>query len=362
MAGGSRRSPVAATSSTWAPTPSTCSTGCLGPVTHASGVATNRGGRYPAEDLVTAAFSFRSGVQGVGLWNYDSFRYTDQVEVIGTEGALRFSCFADEPLRLVTARGVEQIEAPYPEIVQLPLIQAVVDALTGGGASPSDGQQRSENGSGHRQVALGVPGEPRDHLLEPLGPANPRRARLVEETVRAVAFDSFGGPLRVVDAPRPECAPDGVVIDVRATGVCRSDWHAWRGHDPVSLPHVPGHEFAGEIAEIGPQVSRFAVGERVTVPFVVGCGRCEWCRSGQAQVVPIRPSRDSPRPARSLSRSRSAPPTSTWFGSPTSWTSSPRACSAAGSPPRSTRSPRRRGFSQESGSRSTAAAGSASRR
>jgi len=104
--------------------------------------------------------------------------------------------------------------------------------------------------------------------------------------VRAVAFDSFGGPLRVVDAPRPECAPDGVVIDVRATGVCRSDWHAWRGHDPVSLPHVPGHEFAGEIAEIGSQVSRFALGERVTVPFVVGCGRCEWCRSGQAQVCP----------------------------------------------------------------------------
>jgi len=104
--------------------------------------------------------------------------------------------------------------------------------------------------------------------------------------VRAVAFDSFGGPLRVVDAPRPECAPDGVVIDVRATGVCRSDWHAWRGHDPVSLPHVPGHEFAGGIAEIGSQVSRFAVGVRVTVPFVVGCGRCDWCRSGQAQVCP----------------------------------------------------------------------------
>ena len=104
--------------------------------------------------------------------------------------------------------------------------------------------------------------------------------------MRAVVFDSFGGPLRVVDAPRPECAADGVVIDVQATGVCRSDWHAWRGHDPVTLPHVPGHEFAGEIAQIGSQVSRFAVGERVTVPFVVGCGRCDWCRSGQAQVCP----------------------------------------------------------------------------
>jgi predicted dehydrogenase len=111
----------------------------LGPVTHVSGTATNRGGRYPAEDLVTAALSFRSGVEGVGLWNYDSSRYVDEVEVVGTAGSLRFSCFAEEPLRLVTARGVEEIEAPYPEVVQLPLIQTVVDALTGVGASPSDG-------------------------------------------------------------------------------------------------------------------------------------------------------------------------------------------------------------------------------
>ena len=111
----------------------------LGPVTHAAGVATNRGGRYPAEDLVTGVFGFRSGVEGVGVWNYDSFHAKDQVEITGTAGALRFSCFADEPLRLRTERGVERIEAPYPETVQLPLIQTVVDALTGHGESPGDG-------------------------------------------------------------------------------------------------------------------------------------------------------------------------------------------------------------------------------
>jgi predicted dehydrogenase len=111
----------------------------VGPVTHATGVASNRGGRYRAEDLVTGVFSFRSGVEGVGVWNYDSFQNKDQVEIIGTAGALRFSCFADEPLRLLTADGVEPIEAPYPETVQLPLIQTVVDALTGHGESPSDG-------------------------------------------------------------------------------------------------------------------------------------------------------------------------------------------------------------------------------
>ena len=111
----------------------------LGPVTYAAGIATNRGGRYRAEDLVTAVFSFRSGVEGVGVWNYHSFREKDQVEIIGTAGALRFSCFGEEPLRLLTAHGVEQIEAPYPETVQLPLIQSVVDALTGHGESPSTG-------------------------------------------------------------------------------------------------------------------------------------------------------------------------------------------------------------------------------
>jgi predicted dehydrogenase len=111
----------------------------LGPVTHAAGIATNRGGRYPAEDLVTGVFSFRSGMEGVGVWNYGSFQHQDQVEIIGTAGALRFSCFADDPLRLLTARGVEQIKAPYRETVQLPLIQAVVNALTRHGESPSTG-------------------------------------------------------------------------------------------------------------------------------------------------------------------------------------------------------------------------------
>jgi predicted dehydrogenase len=111
----------------------------LGPITHTAGVATNRGGRYLAEDLVTGVFSFRSGVEGVGVWNYDSFQHKDEIEIIGTAGALCFSCFAAEPLRLLTARGVEQIKAPNPETAQLPLIQAVVDALTGHGESPSDG-------------------------------------------------------------------------------------------------------------------------------------------------------------------------------------------------------------------------------
>jgi alcohol dehydrogenase len=104
--------------------------------------------------------------------------------------------------------------------------------------------------------------------------------------VRAIVFTEPGGPLTLTERPAPVCPPDGVLIAVRATGVCRSDWHGWRGHDPVPLPHVPGHEFAGEIAAVGPQVRRFRVGERVTVPFVCGCGRCAYCAGGDAQVCP----------------------------------------------------------------------------
>ncbi|MEV4348039.1 alcohol dehydrogenase catalytic domain-containing protein [Actinoplanes sp. NPDC049596] len=104
--------------------------------------------------------------------------------------------------------------------------------------------------------------------------------------MRAIVYDAVGAPPRLADVPEPDCPPDGAVVDVRATGICRSDWHAWRGHDPVPLPHTPGHEFAGVVAAVGPQVRKFAVGDRVTVPFVNGCGWCPFCLAGRAQICP----------------------------------------------------------------------------
>jgi D-arabinose 1-dehydrogenase-like Zn-dependent alcohol dehydrogenase len=90
----------------------------------------------------------------------------------------------------------------------------------------------------------------------------------------------------LTDVPEPRCPDGGVVVAVRATGVCRSDWHAWKGHDPVSLPHTPGHELAGVVAEVGVGVRHWVVGDRVTVPFVCGCGACSWCQAGETQVCP----------------------------------------------------------------------------
>ena len=105
--------------------------------------------------------------------------------------------------------------------------------------------------------------------------------------MRAVVIDEFGVRPQVRDVDRPVCAPDGALIRVEASGVCRSDWHGWQGHDAdISLPHVPGHEFAGVVAEVGADVREVTVGARVTVPFVCGCGTCEQCRAGDAQVCP----------------------------------------------------------------------------
>lgn len=104
--------------------------------------------------------------------------------------------------------------------------------------------------------------------------------------VRAVVVDAVRAQPEVREVVDPTAPAGGVVVQVLATGMCRSDWHAWAGHDDIAFPHVPGHELAGVVVEVGTEVRRWRVGDRVTVPFVCGCGRCEWCRAGDAQVCP----------------------------------------------------------------------------
>ena len=103
--------------------------------------------------------------------------------------------------------------------------------------------------------------------------------------MRAVVYERFNGPIDVVDVAEPVAGPGEVVVDVLATGVCRSDVHGWRGTDvDIACPHVGGHEFVGRVVAAGPGVERVAVGQRVVAPFVCGCGACEPCRSGNPQV------------------------------------------------------------------------------
>ncbi|MFG2192061.1 zinc-dependent alcohol dehydrogenase family protein [Streptomyces sp. NPDC048639] len=103
--------------------------------------------------------------------------------------------------------------------------------------------------------------------------------------MRAVVFEEFGRVPEMREVPEPSASPHGAVIRVEATGLCRSDWHGWMGHDPdVRLPHVPGHELAGVVESVGPQVVNWRAGDRITVPFVCACGRCPACAAGDQQV------------------------------------------------------------------------------
>jgi alcohol dehydrogenase len=103
--------------------------------------------------------------------------------------------------------------------------------------------------------------------------------------MRAAVYEEFAKPLIIRNLPDPTPSDRGVVIRVKATGLCRSDWHGWKGNDPdISLPHVPGHELAGVIEAVGKDVSRWNIDDRVTLPFVCGCGTCPQCISGNHQV------------------------------------------------------------------------------
>lgn len=103
--------------------------------------------------------------------------------------------------------------------------------------------------------------------------------------MRAAYYETFEGPVTVETLPDPSPPHDGVVIKVEATGLCLSDWHGWKGHDPdIILPHVPGHELAGIVMAAGSGVRNWQPGDRVTLPFVCGCGGCPQCLSGNHQV------------------------------------------------------------------------------
>lgn len=103
--------------------------------------------------------------------------------------------------------------------------------------------------------------------------------------MRAAIYHKFAQPLTIQNLPEPTPPKYGVVLRVKATGLCRSDWHGWQGHDPdIKLPHVPGHELAGVVEAVGEAVQNWKVGDRVTLPFVCGCGSCPQCISGNHQV------------------------------------------------------------------------------
>ncbi|PWL38478.1 alcohol dehydrogenase [Flagellimonas aquimarina] len=103
--------------------------------------------------------------------------------------------------------------------------------------------------------------------------------------MKALIYETFQGDLNLKNVQDPTPFDHSVILKTEATGICRSDWHGWMGHDPdIVLPHVPGHELSGTIAALGKGVKNFSIDDRVTVPFVCGCGLCEQCNSGNHQI------------------------------------------------------------------------------
>ncbi|UGS35355.1 alcohol dehydrogenase catalytic domain-containing protein [Capillimicrobium parvum] len=98
--------------------------------------------------------------------------------------------------------------------------------------------------------------------------------------MRAVTYEG-PGRVDVVDKPEPEItAPDEAIVRVRATGVCGSDLHIYRGRIPIEPGFTLGHEYVGEVVAVGDEVASLAVGDRVNGGFHSACGTCWLCRRG----------------------------------------------------------------------------------
>lgn len=131
----------------------------LGPIRTAHGIASNQAGRYPAEDIVTATFQFDSGVHGSGIWCFSSNHTLDKTEIIGSKGTITYSCFAQAPVVLETAAGIEEFPFEHPQHIQQPLIQKVVDALLGKDDSPSTGETAARTSWVMEQMLKSVTGK-----------------------------------------------------------------------------------------------------------------------------------------------------------------------------------------------------------
>ena len=110
--------------------------------------------------------------------------------------------------------------------------------------------------------------------------------------MKAAVYTKFSGPITVQSIPRPTIQNhnnNSIILQVMATGICRSDHHGWKGHDAdiksfmnknngEDFRHfIPGHEVSGVIVEVGANVQKFSVGDRVAVPFILSCGQCCMC-------------------------------------------------------------------------------------
>ncbi|HET6493465.1 MAG TPA: alcohol dehydrogenase catalytic domain-containing protein, partial [Burkholderiales bacterium] len=104
--------------------------------------------------------------------------------------------------------------------------------------------------------------------------------------MRAMLLDAPRRALRLAELPAPLTGAGKLLVRVRACGVCRTDLHVVDGElAEAKLPIIPGHEIVGEVVERGAGADRFAIGERVGVPWLgYTCGACRYCKRGQENL------------------------------------------------------------------------------
>jgi predicted dehydrogenase len=111
----------------------------FGSVRSIKGYASNQTSLFKVPDIVSSIFQFESGVHGMGTWGFASYDKADITEIVGSKGKIKYSTFGDDPFTLEIGGKLEMIDIPNPEHVQQPLIQTIVDELTGIGRCPSTG-------------------------------------------------------------------------------------------------------------------------------------------------------------------------------------------------------------------------------
>ena len=106
------------------------------------------------------------------------------------------------------------------------------------------------------------------------------------KNMKAARFYQVGHPLVIEEVPQPQPGPEEVLIRVKACGICGSDIHiVYEGVTPTAFqPIILGHEFSGEIAEVGEGGEGWSVGDRAAVNCIVSCGTCPNCLSGNQQI------------------------------------------------------------------------------
>jgi len=137
---------------------------------------------------------------------------------------------------------------------------------------------------GRLRYNVAKPGEEAATPFEEWPAVEPRKTRV---KIEAAVLRATNTPLSVETLELAPPQPGEMLIEMKASGVCHSDWHVVTGDSVVDLPVVLGHEGSGVVAQIGEDVDGFAIGDHVALSWIPFCGSCRACRHGHTHLCPV---------------------------------------------------------------------------